>query len=411
MNLVPVNVDSIRLGQPLPFALRDEGGVLLAHKGYVVHSRRELDLVIGRRSNLFIDVAESENHLRAYVGKLHYMVRQDRPLKQIAGAQILASDLDSRRGADDSGEPDWLELQDQTQTMLRDGNPASFRERLDKLQGQLSRHAHGNPDGALLALIYLSGSELQLYSATHAMLVSVMCGVAAREVLKWPAAQERIVCQAALTMNIGMTELQDRLVMQKEAPTPEQQVQIVQHPARSVRLLEQLGITEQRWLEAVRDHRANIPGPLAGRTEGQRMARLIQRADIFAARLAPRAARPPESPASAMQASYFDENRQIDEAGAALIKAVGIYSPGSFVRLANQEMAVVIKRCANTTTPRVAVVVNRSGMPTGELIVRDTSQPEFRIAASVAHRDVKVQINLERLLALTRVPAVSERPW
>jgi ribosomal protein S16 len=137
---------------------------------------------------------------------------------------------------------------------------------------------------------------------------------------------------------------------------------------------------------------------------------MIQRADMFAARLSPRATRVSESPASAMQAIYFDENRQVDEAGAALIKATGIYSPGSFVRLATDEVAAVIKRGANTTTPRVAILVNRSGMPTVELIVRDTSKPEFRIVAGVPHRDVKVQINLERLLALTKSPA-SDRPW
>ena len=131
---------------------------------------------------------------------------------------------------------------------------------------------------------------------------------------------------------------------------------------------------------------------------------------LFAARLAPRASRLADSPASAMKASYFDENRQIDEAGAALIKAVGIYSPGSFVRLATNEVAVVIKRGANTTTPRVAILINRNGMPTGELIVRDTSQREFRIAASMPHREVKVKINLERLLTLTKAPA-SDRLW
>ena len=48
---------------------------------------------------------------------------------------------------------------------------------------------------------------------------------------------------------------------------------------------------------------------------------------MFAARLAPRASRVPEPPAAAMQACYFDENRQIDPAGAALIKTVGTYSP------------------------------------------------------------------------------------
>ena len=111
-----------------------------------------------------------------------------------------------------------------------------------------------------------------------------------------------------------------------------------------------------------------------------------------------------------MQASYFDENREIDEAGAALIKTLGIYSPGTFVRLTTDEIAVVIKRGGNTTTPRVAVLINRAGMPTGELILRDTSKREFRIVSGVLQRDVKVQINLERLLALTKLPR-SDRPW
>ena len=106
-----------------------------------------------------------------------------------------------------------------------------------------------------------------------------------------------------------------------------------------------------------------------------------------------------------MQACYFDENRQIDAAGAALIKTVGIYSPGSLVRLSTNEIAVVTQRGSNTTTPKVAVLINRNGMPTGELIVRDTSQRDYKIVASVPHREVKVQISLERLLPLTKVAA------
>ncbi|WP_296446106.1 HD-GYP domain-containing protein [Rhodoferax sp. UBA5149] len=410
MNLVSINVDSIRLGQPLPFSLRDASGVLLAPIGYVVDKRADLDLMIVQRGNLFVDVDESEAQHRAYVGKLHSMVREDRALGQIAGTEISASDLDSVRDNSGSGEPDWLDLQAQASAMLRDNNPASFPTRLNKLQALLSRHSRFNPDGALFALVHLSASEVRLYSATHAMLVSVMCSLAAREVLKWPAAQEITLCKAALTMNIGMTDLQDRLALQTQALSPEQRSQIDQHAARSVSLLQQLGVTDPCWLEAVLNHHTKIPGPLAGRTEGQRMARLIQRADMFGARLAPRAARVPASAASAMQASYFDENRQVDEAGAALIKAMGIYSPGSFVRLSTDEIAVVIKRGANTTTPRVAILINRAGMPSGDLIVRDTSKREFRIVTGVAHHEVKVKINLDRLLPLTKSP-VSDRLW
>jgi ribosomal protein S16 len=111
-----------------------------------------------------------------------------------------------------------------------------------------------------------------------------------------------------------------------------------------------------------------------------------------------------------MQATYFDENRQVDEAGSALIKAVGIYSPGSFVRLSSNEVAVVVRRGADTTTPRVAVLINRSGMPIMEPIVRDTGLNEYRIAASVPHRDVKIKLHLQRMLTLT-TGVGADRPW
>jgi len=43
----------------------------------------------------------------------------------------------------------------------------------------------------------LSASETSMYSATHAMLVSAMCGLAAREVLAWPEHVEMLLCRAA----------------------------------------------------------------------------------------------------------------------------------------------------------------------------------------------------------------------
>ena len=413
MKLVPINLDTIPLGRPLPFSIWDEGGELLAHRGFVLNSQEDLGMMLGNREQLFVNVGESESQHRAYVSQLHTLVRDEIPLGQIAGKHFDVVDVVSARDSQDeadNGEPDWLDLQSEAHALLRDGSPVTFLPRLKRLYAQLARQAQRNPDGTLFALIHLSSSELNQYSATHALLVCVMCTLAARDVLKWPAPEVELVGKVALTMNMSMTDLQDQLAAQSRPPSPAQVRKVEQHARDSVRLLERLGVTNPDWLEAVLDHHAKLPGPLSTRRLGQRVARLIQRADIFAARLSPRASRAPDAPASAMKASYFDENRAIDEAGAAIIKAVGIYSPGSFVRLATEEVAVVIKRGANTTTPRVAVMVNRAGMPTGELIVRDTSQRDYRILASIAHRDVKVKVNLPRLLALTKSGA-SERPW
>ena len=409
MNLIPVNIESIRIGQPLPFHLVDKNGVLLARKAFVIASKADLLAISQRGGGLFIDGVDGETLHRAYVDQLQIMMRAEKSIGEIAESKLDAGVL-VRRVVDPSGPIDWLDLQVQAHHLLRDAQNPNFMDRLEQLHQTLGNEIQRNPDGALFALIYLSASETAKYSATHGMLVSVMCGLASREVLNWPDAQESILRKAALTMNLSISELQDRLASQLTPMDEQQRVQIKGHGHRSADLLASLGVTDTLWLEAVREHHDPQAGPLQDKSPAQRFARLIQRADMFSARLSPRAVRAAASPAAAMQACYFDENRQVDEAGAALIKAVGIYQPGSFVRLASNEVAVVIRRGGNTSTPRVAVIVNRNGMPTMDPIIRDTSSREHRVVASVPYRDIKVKINLGRMLTLTQAQTL-ERNW
>lgn len=412
MRLIAVNIESIRIGTPLPFPLMDKEGVLLAAKSFVIASRGDLEDISKRGSGLYINVEDSEAHHRAYVDRLYGLVRDEKSLGEIASTKLAGATLGDRPVVMAEDKPDWLDMLEQWNYFLREGYRESFAERMDALCDALAAQVRRNPNGTLFALIYLSATEKRMYSAAHAMLTSVMCGLAAHEVLNWPSDQVNSLCRAALTMNLGMTELQDRLATQIDAPNAAQRRTIDLHAEKGAEMLEAVGVTDANWLQAVRDHHTQVPGPLQGRSQASAMARLIQRADMFSARLAPRAARAPAAPAAAMQACYFDEKRQVDEAGAALIKAVGIYQPGSFVRLATDEIAIVITRGRNTTTPRVAVLVNRSGIPTVEPTIRDTSQKDYKITASVPHRDVRVQVNLEKLLPLTLVTgAVSGRPW
>jgi HD-GYP domain-containing protein (c-di-GMP phosphodiesterase class II) len=208
------------------------------------------------------------------------------------------------------------------------------------------------------------------------------------------------VAKAALTMNVSMTELQDQLAQQTARPNESQMAAIAVHSDASVDLLEKQGVKDPLWLNAVRRHHEPPSGPLADMAPADRIARLVERADIFAARLAPRVSRWAMPAAIAMRASYFDDEHRVDEAGAALITAMGVYPPGSFVKLASNETAIVLKRGRTGTTPKVAAVLNRQGTPIGEIVVRDTSQVMYKIVASVAHRDVKVQLQLDRMLGM-----------
>ncbi|MCB1973005.1 MAG: HD-GYP domain-containing protein [Nitrospirota bacterium] len=399
MNLVPLSIDSIHFGQPLPFVLRGADGALLAQKGFIIRNRADLNTLLARGVQLHVDTDESGESHRAYLAGLQRMLIADTNLGEIASMKMSAAES-TERDREDTGPADWPALQERATQLLRSPQPGDFGTRFQALHEELVRHSTQSPDATVLALVYLSAQETRLYSATHAMLVSCVCMIAAREVLRWPEARVLTLGRAALSMNVAMTELQDQLVQQAQPLTAAQIAAVESHAHRSEALLRQLGVADALWLEAVRNHHHRLPGPMADKTDAQQMARLIQRADIFAARLAPRIARLPMPVTAAMQASYYDEQQQVDEAGAALVKALGIYPPGAFVRLATQEIAIVLKRGPSATTPRVAVVMNRSGMPTGEMIPRNTAQPSCKITGPVAHKDVRVQLQVARLVAM-----------
>lgn len=404
MNLIPLKPESIKLGQPLPFSLRTQDGTLLAHKGFVVGNRTQLETMLTRAGVLHIDLEESPDQARAFMSQLDTMVREQRTIGQIASTQMTA-----RQGAggndftEDSvrqGPVDWHEMQLRASTMLRKPEAPDFLPKLERLHTELRVYAKRHPDATMFALIHFAARELSMYSATHGLLVAMVCGLAAQETLRWDAATVKTVVNVGLTMNIAMTELQDLLAQQIAKPSQGQMAAISVHANVSADMLAKQGITDPVWLNAVRRHHEPKTGPLADMEPADRIARLIERADIFAARLAPRASRTAMPAASAMRASYFDEDQKVDEAGAALITAMGVYPPGSFVKLASNETAIVLKRGRTGTTPKVTTVLNRQGTPVGETVVRDTSQAAFKIVGSIPHREVKVQFQLERMLAL-----------
>lgn len=398
MHLVALNIDSIHLGHPLPFALRGADGALLAHKGYVIRNRAELDVLLARGLQLCVDTDESGDSHRAYLAQLQQMLLSENPLGQIASMKITAA-AQGPQGTAQSGVPDWAELQLHATQLLRAPSAADFPRRLQALREALARHCQQTPDATLLALVYLSAQETRLYSATHALLVACVCMVVAHETLRWP--QERVdrLGQAALSMNVAMTALQDQLAQQTQPLTAAQVQSIQGHAELSEAQLRQLGVADPAWLEAVRHHHRRTPGPWPRAAKASRWPGSSS-APTCSARASPRAPRAPMAVTAAMQASYYDEERQVDEAGAALVKTLGVYPPGTFVRLASQEVGVVLRRGASATTPRVAVVLNRDGLPTGEMIPRDTAQPGWKVSAPVARHEVRVQVQLPRLLAL-----------
>ena len=413
MNLVPCQMSALLLREPTTFDLFSQDGSLLAKKGHRFENGRELARLTKDGADVFIRFEDSKAGQEADMREMMLALvsgqansgdksrasgspagAKGRAVKEFRSAEQIRAELDS--------EPDWPYLQEQAHTILSQRTNDLFLRQIDRLVDKLMRFSQANPDGTLLVLIHLASKDLERYSANHAVLVCVLCNIAAKEVLLWPNDLRKKLCCAALTMNVGMTALQDQLALQQNPLTELQRESIDLHAHQGAELLESYGLQDKEWIETVRGHHMQPAGPLAQRSQVERFSRLIQRADRFAAAISPRARRKPMSPSLAMKALYFDEQKQVDEAGAAIIKAVGIYSPGSYVRLGSSETAVVVRRGANTASPLVAVVLNRYNQPHNELTLRDTSVPEFRVLNSLAPQDVGARLNIQRLMALTK---------
>jgi HD-GYP domain-containing protein (c-di-GMP phosphodiesterase class II) len=397
LDLIPLPPRSLRIGQVLNFSVRDETGKLLIAKGQQLGDTPQVRALIERGA--WVLVHETMEHQRAHAHKIDTLMHQGAVLGDIAKVR---SDFRLER-AERPGSPSeraaWADLLLRAHTLLREPRAEDFLQRFAPVHDEVLARAALNPDAVLMLLTFESSQDYKNYSARHALLSVVLCDLCARQ-LGWAEDWRLQLTQAALSMNISISALQDRLAAQEEKPNESIRRDLHAHGDRAADLLQRFGVKNELWLQAVRLHHEAGPGPLAGRSPGEQLARVLCRVDIFGARISPRRSRRAMAGASAARAVYLDELKQPDDTGAALIRAVGLYPPGSLVRLANQEVAIVTHRGHSANEPRVAALLGKSGTPLSEPVPRDTRLATQAISASIAPHELKLLLNLERLLKL-----------
>lgn len=239
---------------------------------------------------------------------------------------------------------------------------------------------------ATLAALHLSDDYS--YSVLHPLHTATLCELLMRR-LSFTEEQSSTVLCAALTMNLGMHVLQEKLFGQVE-PLSEDQIQAInEHPEKSVAILKAAGVTDTNWLAIVNQHHERIdgegyPAKLSGNHIHQG-AKLVALADTYAAMVTPRAYRKPIMAHKALKDIFTTRGKAIDDHLAQmLIREVGIYPPGSFVKLANGDTALVVKRAIvknnrDSTAPAVCSIIGPRGAYIDVLSIRDTRIDMFKI--------------------------------
>lgn len=396
---VPLPLDTIPLGAPIPINVWEADGTLLLRKGEVIETERH-------RINLMAHspvVLESDFKAwtYSYTTQLDRMVRRNESINKLAEA-TRPTELSTAEQPDNMDPVTaWPDLQAALATLLHQNAEAhDFVSRLVVLEARAQRLVQMRPDDALFMLLLLLHDRTLSYCASHALLCAVMCELVA-PVAGVPAGERQSLFRAAITMNIGMARLQDELLKQAGPVTDGQREEIHSHPLRSLQLLKALGVGDTCWLQLVADHHETPQGDgyPAGKTDLGAAQQLLHLVDVFVARLSPRRSRPGLAPQQAARAIYLNEAGEPNAIGAALVKTLGIYPPGSYVRLANDEVAVVVRRGRRANAPLAFSIVGRQGLPMGEPALRDTLERAYEVKASVPAEEIKVVVNAAKLLS------------
>lgn len=296
----------------------------------------------------------------------------------------------------------WSDLESGLGIIL--GSPASIQE-FEKRVRQYDRWMQDllkrDTDVGLYLLFQLATNSPVGYSASHSLVCAVLCHLIADE-LRLPQIERDSLVRSALTMNIAMTALQDQLATQAERPSTQQQDEIRTHAVKGGLMLANMGVMNELWLDTITLHHdeSTDQGELREVAPVKRLARILRVVDRYAAMISPRKSREGRSTTDSARSAIHNASSDNDEVGHALVRAVGLCPPGTYVRLDNQEIAVVMRRSHKPNLPHVAIVINTQGALMNPPRLHRTLHGSPSIKAALAASAVRERLNHYLILQL-----------
>jgi HD-GYP domain-containing protein (c-di-GMP phosphodiesterase class II) len=384
-----IPADLLQIGAPIPFDIYGLDGRLLLRRGHVIESDLQLARLI--QTGLYdpvINPGSVEAHRRGTSDRSGRVVREFGPLP----SSLLRNKVSVfERLNEASISLDGL--------FLLDAPAAEFAHGVRSAVASVRECCALDSDAALAQILV---SEPLRYSSRHPSSVAILAAHLLSR-LRHDEARAAAAVAAALTMNLSVVELQDALYRQQGPLSSEQRDTLRLHPAASAQALRRHGIDDPVWLQTVEQHHeardgSGYPAGLKGDAIC-REAQVVSLADRYCALVSERAYRPALSPRKAIKELHERNINAIDAALiGSLISAIGLFPPGAYVRLANGETAVVVRRLIDPKHPVVFALHRDSGAPYDSPKKRLTaSHRDFEIIADVKPTAVRVKIDPETL--------------
>lgn len=393
MKYVPIPIAMLAVGKPLPVDAWSESGQLLLKKGQPIVSEQHKEKM--RSFNAGTTPGDALAWQRAYERMVHAMLREGVDLIEIANAPMPSEirEIDYVMGQEAKG--GWLDLQAVLRVVLYQGglaiNPAA---RLEGIKIRALALLKESPDDSLFCLYQALGDDALGYCATHALLCFVICELTGQK-LGWSVADREPLHGASLAMNIAMAREQDRMARQNSPLSDWQRDLIKAHPETSTAVLSGFGWDEPDLLDIVRWH--HNPQEPTAMPRNMARRRLLNLADSFVAQTAARKTRAAQSAVKAVKTMVMGAEGDALGLSSAMAQAVGFYPPGSYVLLANGEVAVSVQRGQRANTPWVISIVDKDSMPISLYLCRDSSTAPYTIQTPMTFDAIRVAVSADKV--------------
>jgi HD-GYP domain-containing protein (c-di-GMP phosphodiesterase class II) len=365
-----IALDQLGVGQSVPWNCYSEDGVLLLRRGQIVESQRVLERLI--EDGLFLQQNEYEHD------EVVSIEEKPSALQYIHDARHLLASLYCTNAVDTS---------------------TDFVARMDKVIHAVQSACDAHARVSLSSILLLR--DATPYIVKHPIDVAILTNILA-QALSLNAENRRMTVAAALTMNIGMVEVQEK-IQAIHGPLNEKLLTLIRaHPAASEQRLNKLGVTDREWLALVRHHHehqdgSGYPAHLAGDVV-EVGARIIALADMYCAMVSGRADRPAQKPPMVIRELYAKHGPAIDAAIAGkLVRVLGLYPVGTLVRLVTSEIGVVTGPGEGAETPEVHAIISRNGAVLEVASHRKTHLSKFAIEEVITIDSLTVPVRMTSL--------------
>lgn len=368
-----IGLKEIVMGRPLPWDVMDSTGHLLLRKGFIIEKLAQAEALVARGMYIENTLAESPRSAAASPAA------KNEPPSVLRTINLVVR----RLGA-----------------VLRDfQHLPDAREKILEVVKMMHYALRLNEDLALACILLNQSSGP--YSVRHCVDTAIVATLIAQAMNK-PEHEIQDIGAAALTMNIAMLGMQEKLHGKQEPLTSEEREYIHSHPRRTIEILNEAGIEDAGWLMYILQHHEHEDGtgyPTGVmKDEISQNAKILSLADGYCARISARGYRKSTLPNIALRDIFIENGAKVEPLlGAYFIKVLSLYPPGTFVLLNNAEVAVVSQRGGGPTPSVAYSLVNANGEVIGTPIKRDTNNEQFHIKEALIPTKASAHFNLQQV--------------